>query len=113
MPEEKGPFGKARKRGSTRAKTPTAKSAEDSAKLDNLRAIDDIFGRFKADEDKKRSLSGHPIAALPPSASAPNLIESGGLLGTSFNGGAPPISQQKSLKRSFCMATVRTCNGQR
>ncbi|KAF9698380.1 hypothetical protein EKO04_003812 [Ascochyta lentis] len=89
IPEEKGPFGKARKRGSTRAKTPTAKSAEDSAKLDNLRAIDDIFGRFKVDEDKKRSLSGHPVAALPPSASAPNLIESGGLLGTSFNGGAP------------------------
>jgi hypothetical protein len=98
IPEEKGPFGKARKRGSTRAKTPTAKSAEDSAKLDNLRAIDDIFGRFKADEDKKRSLSGHSVAALPPSASAPNPIESGGLLGTSFNGGAPANITAKEPK---------------
>lgn len=98
MAEEKGPFGKARKRGSTRAKTPTAKSAEDSAKLDNLRAIDDIFGRFKADEDKKRSLSGLPVAALPPSASAPNLIENGGLLGTSFNGGAPSNITAKEPK---------------
>lgn len=98
IPEEKGPFGKARKRGSTRLKTPTAKSAEDSAKIDNLRAIDDIFGRFKADEDKKRSLSGHAVAALPPSASAPNLIESGGLLGTSFSGGAPPNITAKEPK---------------
>lgn len=98
IPEEKGPFGKARKRGSTRAKTPTAKSAEDSAKLDNLRAIDDIFGRFKADEDKKRSLPGHPVAALPPSGSAPNLIEGGGLLGTSFNGGTPATVTVKEPK---------------
>ncbi|KAJ4399046.1 hypothetical protein N0V91_009742 [Didymella pomorum] len=98
IPEEKGPFGKARKRGSTRAKTPTAKSAEDSAKLDNLRAIDDIFGRVKAEEEQKRSLSGHAIAALPPSASAPNLLESGGLLGTSYNGGAPPNLTAKEPK---------------
>lgn len=54
-----------------------------------MRTIDDIFGRFKADEDKKRLVSGHPVAALPPSASAPSLVESGGLLGTSYNGGAP------------------------
>ncbi|KZM18676.1 uncharacterized protein EKO05_0006614 [Ascochyta rabiei] len=98
IPEEKGPFGKARKRGSTRAKTPTAKSAEDSAKLDNLRAIDDIFGRFKVDEDKKRSLSGHSVAALPPSASAPILTEGGGLLGTSFDGGAPTNITAKEPK---------------
>ncbi|KAJ8109985.1 hypothetical protein OPT61_g7058 [Boeremia exigua] len=98
IPEEKGPFGKARKRGSTRAKTPTVKSAEDSAKLDNLRAIDDIFGRVKAEEEQKRSLSGHAVAALPPSVSAPNLLESGGLLGTSFNGGAPPNITAKEPK---------------
>lgn len=98
LPEEKGPFGKARKRGSTRAKTPTAKSAEDSAKLDNLRTIDDIFGRVKAEEEQKRVLSGHAGAALPASASAPNLIESAGLLGTSFNGGAPPNITAKEPK---------------
>ncbi|KAJ4988780.1 hypothetical protein SVAN01_05757 [Stagonosporopsis vannaccii] len=98
LPEERGPFGKARKRGSTRAKTPTAKSAEDSAKLDNLRTIDDIFGRVKAEEEQKRSLSGHAVAALPASASAPNLIESAGLLGTSFNSGAPPNVTAKEPK---------------
>lgn len=96
IPEERGPFGKARKRGSTRAKTPTTKSAEDSAKLDNLRAIDDIFARVKAEEEMKRSISGH--AALPASASAPNLIEGGGLLGTSFNGAAPPSMTAKEPK---------------
>jgi hypothetical protein len=102
VPEEKGPFGKARKRGSTRAKTPTAKSAEDSAKLDNLRAIDDIFGRLKADEDKKRALTGRAssgsAAVAQSSTSASNLIEAGGLLGTSFQGGAPTSVTAKEPK---------------
>ena len=98
IPEEKGPFGKARKRGTSRAKTPTTKSAADEAKLENQRAIDDIFGRFRADEDKKRSLSARPVAALPPSASAPNLIDAGGL-NTSFQaGGAPTNSASKEPK---------------
>lgn len=88
VPEEKGPFGKARKRGTSRAKTPTTKSAADEAKLENLRAIDDIFGRFKADEDQKRSISSRPNAALPPSASAPNLIDASNGLSTSFAAGA-------------------------
>lgn len=78
MPEEKGPFGKARKRGTSRAKTPTTKNVADEAKIDNLRAIDDIFGRFKADEDRKRSQSAQP-ATLSLSSTAPNLIEAGGL----------------------------------
>ncbi|KAF1851875.1 uncharacterized protein K460DRAFT_272601 [Cucurbitaria berberidis CBS 394.84] len=91
MPEEKGPFGKARKRGTSRAKTPTTKSAADEAKLDNQRAIDDIFGRFRVDEDKRRSLSARPVAALPPSASAPNLIDAGGLA-TSFQASSAPTN---------------------
>lgn len=89
IPEEKGPFGKARKRGTSRAKTPTTKSAADEARLDNLRAIDDIFGRFKAEEDKKRSVRGAgTVAPLPPSASAPNLIDAGGLAASFQGGGA-------------------------
>jgi hypothetical protein len=86
IPEEKGPFGKARKRGLSRTKTPGNTTGVDEGKLSNLRAIDDIFGRFKADEDKKRSLS-RPIAALPPSASAPNLIDASNGLGNSFAAG--------------------------
>ncbi|OAL49977.1 hypothetical protein IQ07DRAFT_510092 [Pyrenochaeta sp. DS3sAY3a] len=90
IPEEKGPFGKARKRGTSRVKTPTSRNAADEARTENLRAIDDIFGRLKADEDKKRSLSARP-AALPPSSSAPNLIEAGGL-STSFQAGGATTS---------------------
>ncbi|KAF1836036.1 hypothetical protein BDW02DRAFT_260359 [Decorospora gaudefroyi] len=88
VPEEKGPFGKARKRGTSRTKTPGNQSGIDEAKLSNLRAEDDIFGRFKAEEDKKRSLSARSIAALPPSASAPNLIDASNGLNTSFAAGA-------------------------
>jgi hypothetical protein len=89
IPEEKGPFGKARKRGTSRAKTPTANSAADAARKDNDDAIDAIFGRFKTEEANKRSLRGPSgsIAALPPSASAPNLIDAGGL-SASFQAGA-------------------------
>jgi hypothetical protein len=83
IPEEKGPFGKARKRGTSRAKTPTIKSAADEAKLENQRTIDDIFGRFKAE-----SLSARPNTALPASASAPNLIDGNNALNTSFAAGA-------------------------
>ncbi|KAF2131164.1 hypothetical protein P153DRAFT_365761 [Dothidotthia symphoricarpi CBS 119687] len=89
VPEEKGPFGKARKRGTSRAKTPTTKTAEDNAKLENLRVQDDIFGRFKAEEDKRRSVSG----ALP-SSGALNLIEAG----TSFPTGAATNTSAKEPK---------------
>jgi hypothetical protein len=84
--EEKGPFGKARKRGTSRAKTPGNATGVDEAKLSNLRAIDDIFGRYKADEDKKRSLS-RPGAVLPVSASTPNLIDASNGLGASLAAG--------------------------
>jgi hypothetical protein len=89
IPEEKGPFGKARRRGTSRAKTPIANSAADLARVDNDKAIDAIFGRFKADEANQRSVRGPSgsIAALPPSASVPNLIDAGGLSG-SFQAGA-------------------------
>ena len=89
IPEEKGPFGKARKRGTSRAKTPLgANNAADEARLHNQRAEDDIFGRFKAEEDKRRSVSARPSTALPPTASAPNLIDASNGLGNSFAAGA-------------------------
>lgn len=97
VPEEKGPFGKARKRGTSRAKTPTTKTAEDNAKLENLRVQDDIFSRFKADEDKKRSVSGRastgPVSTLPSSA-GPNLMEAG----ASFPSGASTNTSAKEPK---------------
>jgi hypothetical protein len=80
IPEEKGPFGKARKRGLSRSKTGTPARKEDQAKLDDLRVIDSIFAQ------RPRKPSG-PSASLPISASAPNLIDAGGL-GTSFQGSA-------------------------
>ncbi|KAI4674965.1 uncharacterized protein J4E88_007868 [Alternaria novae-zelandiae] len=89
VPEEKGPFGKARKRGTSRAKTPLgASNAADEARLYNQRTEDDIFSRFKADEDKRRSVSARPAGALPPSASAPNLIDASNGLNVSFAAGA-------------------------
>ncbi|KAF2851027.1 hypothetical protein T440DRAFT_507708 [Plenodomus tracheiphilus IPT5] len=87
IPEERGPFGKPRQRGTSRAKTPTTKSDADKAQSDNLRAIDDIFGRYKQEEDKRRSISTRPNTALPPSASAPNLIDASNGLTTSFGPG--------------------------
>ncbi|KAH7090267.1 hypothetical protein FB567DRAFT_287070 [Paraphoma chrysanthemicola] len=88
IPEEKGPFGKARKRGTSRAKTPTNNSAADAARAENDKTIDKIFGGFKLEEASRRSVrvpSGS--GALPPSASAPNLIDAGGL-SQSFQPGA-------------------------
>ncbi|KAF1916901.1 hypothetical protein BDU57DRAFT_249189 [Ampelomyces quisqualis] len=89
IPEEKGPFGKARRRGTSRAKTPQANSAAEAAKVENDKAIDAIFSRFKADEAGQRSARGAAgtINTFPPSASAPNLIDAGGL-SASFQAGA-------------------------
>ncbi|KAF2116947.1 hypothetical protein BDV96DRAFT_490920 [Lophiotrema nucula] len=86
VPEEKGPFGKARKRGSTRSKTATPARKEDQAKLENARVVDDIFVRHIAQEEKKRSIRRKPSGSLPVSASAPNLGEGG--LASSFQAGA-------------------------
>ncbi|KAI8934912.1 hypothetical protein NX059_008582 [Plenodomus lindquistii] len=88
IPEERGPFGKPRQRGTSRAKTPTTKSDADKAQSDNLRAIDDIFSRIKQEENKKRSITTRPNNTLPPSSSAPNLIDASNGLGTSFGTGA-------------------------
>jgi hypothetical protein len=94
VPEEKGPFGRARKRGTSRSKTATPARKEDQAKIDSLRVIDDIFFRHKVQEDNTRESlrvrkSSGPSATLPISASAPNLLDaSGGLgLGASFQTG--------------------------
>jgi hypothetical protein len=99
MPEESGPFGKARKRGTSRAKTPTANSAADAAQLANNKAIDAIFGNFGREEASRRSTRGASgsIAALPPSASAPNLIDGGGL-SASFQAGASTTIAAKEPK---------------
>jgi hypothetical protein len=99
LPEERGPFGKARKRGVSRSKTPNSKNAEDGAKLhESIKTIDDIFLRHKADTDKQRSLgrkSSGPASQLPVSASAPNLLETGGL---SFQGGVSTNAGAKEPK---------------
>ncbi|KAF2177188.1 hypothetical protein K469DRAFT_644645 [Zopfia rhizophila CBS 207.26] len=92
IPEEKGPFGKARKRGTSRSKTSTPAKKEDQAKLDNLRVIDDIFNRHKESENKKQLRNRQPsvpTGSLPISTSAPNLVDSvGGGLAASFQAGA-------------------------
>ncbi|KAF2277640.1 uncharacterized protein EI97DRAFT_416717 [Westerdykella ornata] len=90
IPEEKGPFGKARKRGLSRSKTATPARGQDQAKLENLRVIDDIFSKTKQQEAQRESLrtrkpSG-PNGSLPISASAPNLIDAAGLDSSLFQG---------------------------
>lgn len=99
VPEEKGPFGKPRRRGTSRAKTPTANSALDKAREDNDRAIDVIFGEFKKNESMRRSVRGASGAqgTLPPSASAPNLLDASGM-GASFQAGASQNSGAKEPK---------------
>jgi hypothetical protein len=87
IPEERGPFGKARKRGVSRSKTPNISSAQDLAKQENLKHIDDIFAQYKAD-DKQKSLRKSSSSQLPVSASAPSLLDAGGLA-SSFQAGAP------------------------
>ena len=77
IPEEKGPFGKARKRGVSRSKTPNISSAHDLAKQENLKHIDDIFAQYKAD-DRQKSLRKTSTPQAPVSASAPNLLEAAG-----------------------------------
>ncbi|ORX96027.1 hypothetical protein BCR34DRAFT_498028 [Clohesyomyces aquaticus] len=98
IPEEKGPFGKARKRGTSRSKTATPARKEDQAKLDNIRVIDDIFARSKAAEEKKESVrvrkTSGPSASLPISSSAPNLLDGPGL-GNSFQAGASTTGTAK------------------
>jgi hypothetical protein len=99
MPEESGPFGKARKRGTSRAKTPTTNSAADLAQAANNRTIDTIFGNYGREEANRRSTRGASgsIAGLPVSASAPNLIDAGGL-SASFQPGATSNTAAKEPK---------------
>ncbi|PSN63753.1 hypothetical protein BS50DRAFT_576371 [Corynespora cassiicola Philippines] len=86
MPEEKGPFGKARKRGLSRSRSQGGAPEKDQAKLDNMRTIDDIFTRHFAQEEKKRESQGLN-SALPSSNSAQHLLDSTAL-GPSFQAGA-------------------------
>lgn len=85
IPEERGPFGKARKRGISRSKTPNISSAQDLAKQENLKHIDDIFAQYKQD-DKQKSLRKSSTSQLPISASAPNLIDAAGPASSFQNG---------------------------
>lgn len=88
IPEEKGPFGKARKRGLSRSKTSTPARSQDQAKLENLRVIDDIFSRTKDETRHRESLrTRKPSGPQPLSASAPNLLDAS-LLGGSFQASA-------------------------
>ncbi|KAL5114838.1 hypothetical protein ACEQ8H_007267 [Pleosporales sp. CAS-2024a] len=98
MPEEKGPFGKARKRGTSRAKTPTQNSALDVAQRDNDKRIDEIFASFRAENNQRsmRAASG-AVATLPPSASAPHAMDAGGL-SASFCAGASTNTSAKEPK---------------
>ncbi|KAF1989235.1 hypothetical protein K402DRAFT_17417 [Aulographum hederae CBS 113979] len=76
--EEMGPFGRStRRRGTSRSKTATPARKEDKDHADNLRAMDDIFGKvvsdFKAQQAgaEQSALSNSPNAAEPtPAASA-------------------------------------------
>ena len=79
IPEERGPFGKARKRGVSRSKTPNISSANDLARQENLKRIDDIFTQYKADDRQKSSLRQSSSAQAPVSATAPGLTEAGPL----------------------------------
>lgn len=94
LPEERGPFGKARKRGTSRSKGATPARGQDQHHIDNLRAIDDIFSSFtKPQEPTKESsrsiLRKSSATAGPPvSVSAPNLLEAAGLGGSLLNGNA-------------------------
>ena len=78
IPEEKGPFGKARKRGVSRSKTPNISSAHDIAKQENLKHIDDIFAQYKA-EDRQKSVRKSSASQVPVSVSATNLLDAGGI----------------------------------
>ncbi|KAI9663248.1 MAG: hypothetical protein M1821_008296 [Bathelium mastoideum] len=57
-PEEKGPFGKSTSlRGLSRSRTYTPARKEDQAKLDNQRATDDVFNKWKAGLKEKNKSS--------------------------------------------------------
>ncbi|KAF2809980.1 uncharacterized protein BDZ99DRAFT_508590 [Mytilinidion resinicola] len=77
LPEEKGPFGKSTRGrlGKSRSKTATPARTVDQAKLENLRAIDDIFTAFKNESKSKESQTSprKPGGGLAASQSAPNL----------------------------------------
>ncbi|KAF2658407.1 hypothetical protein K491DRAFT_713581 [Lophiostoma macrostomum CBS 122681] len=89
VPEERGPFGKRRARGTSRSKTATPARKEDQASIENLRFVDSLFEQTKKQEERKRESLRvrNASASLPISASAPNLGE-GAALGSSFQAGA-------------------------
>ena len=54
QPIEKGPFGKPTNRRSTRSKTATPATREDLVRLENCKAQDDVFSKFKAELDDQQ-----------------------------------------------------------
>ncbi|KAF2745892.1 hypothetical protein M011DRAFT_469160 [Sporormia fimetaria CBS 119925] len=84
IPEEKGPFGKARKRGASRSKPGTPARGQDQANIDNIRFFDDILMKTKEQEAEQmesiraRNPTG-PSTSMPLSISAPNLLDAAGL----------------------------------
>ena len=76
VPEEKGPFGKSTSlRGLSRSRTYTPARKEDQAKLDNLRATDEFFNKWKAGLREKNKTSDdtrdNALVAIDPNV-APN-----------------------------------------
>ena len=89
IPEERGPFGKRRPRGTSRSRTGTPGVKQDQARAENDQYVDQLFAQTKKQEERKReSLRARNAASLPVSASAPNLGE-GAALGSSFQTSAP------------------------
>jgi hypothetical protein len=90
IPEERGPFGKRRARGTSRSKTATPARKEDQASIENLKFVDSLFEQTKKQEERKRESLRvrNASGSLPVSASAPNLGD-GAALGSSFQAGAP------------------------
>lgn len=78
--EERGPFGRStRRRNFSRSKTTgTPARKEDQARVDNFKAIDEIFGHLKAPPAKAQDSAQQPAPSQPPtqSAAAPALPSS-------------------------------------
>ena len=91
VPEEKGPFGKSnRRRGFSRSRTAPPSRKEDLVKVENLKDIDDIFTKYKA------NLSEGQQSKVITNASGDVVVGGGGGGGgvTSSNNGSNEKSSQ-------------------
>ncbi|KAB8337090.1 hypothetical protein FH972_021394 [Carpinus fangiana] len=66
-PLEKGPFGRTTNRRSVSRRTATPTTKDDLVRLENQRNIDDIFGRFKAEQEELQQTPNRGLeTAAPP-----------------------------------------------